>query len=448
MTMGAGRVVYQDLTRIDRSIQSGEFERLEPIASLAQASASSRLHLLGLLSPGGVHSHQSHIEAMVDLVSRTDREVVIHAFLDGRDTPPSSGLQYVQALQDRVASSANISIGSIHGRYFAMDRDRRWDRTLQSLRLLTHGESLYQARTAIEAVEQAYQRGETDEFVAPTKIHHTPCFEDGDDVFFMNFRADRVRQLTNLLLSENTIDGISNLTLPKLNHFVCMTRYEDDIDHATPYAEKVSVVFDAENLTDTWAEVVSKSDKTQLRIAETEKYAHVTYFFSGSQESKWQNESRKLIPSPQVATYDLQPEMSAREVTEELTQAIRSGSYDAIIANYANADMVGHTGKFSAAIQAVEVLDKCLGEVTQAIQDTDSHLVITADHGNVEQMVDERLEQPHTAHTIGLVPCVYVGHRNCKLSSPGGLEDIAPTLLDLMQIAQPAAMTGKTLLRN
>ena len=449
MTIGSGRVVYQDLTRIDKHIHSGEFANLATIQSLTQSSSDSTLHLLGLLSPGGVHSHQNHILSMIELAAQHERKVVLHAFLDGRDTPPRSALNYVKDIQSSLETLPNVSIGSIHGRYYAMDRDQRWDRTLASFRLLTQGQSKNSSKSAVEGIEQAYLREESDEFVKPTRIDGTPLISDGDDVFFMNFRADRARQLTQLFTSNIEVPAEykhSPLVHPNLNQFVCMTHYGNDISSNPAHVKKISVAFDTEEIPDTLAEVVSKKGKTQLRVAETEKYAHVTYFFSGGREELWPGETRHLVPSPRVTTYDKQPEMSAREVTQHLTQTLREGSHDAIIANFANADMVGHTGDYPAALKAVECLDACLDEINKAIMETGSHLAITADHGNVEQMVDERLEQPHTAHTTGRVPFLYKGPKPRVLTPSGGLQDIAPTLLELLSIDHPKTMTGKSLL--
>jgi len=443
MNLGAGRVVYQDLTRINRAIDQGEFARnraLNKCFDRVQAS-SGTLHVMGLLSPGGVHSHEDQIFALLEIAAERGLErVMLHAFLDGRDTPPRSArasLEKAQALFERLG---NGHVASLCGRYFAMDRDRRWDRVRRAYKLLVRGEAPFHATTAVDGLEQAYQRDEGDEFVQPTAIHpdnELPVrFSDGDAVVFMNFRADRARQITRALISED-FDDFERRTTVDLADFVMLTRYADDID--------ASCAFDTPVLTNTLGELMAANGRSQLRIAETEKYAHVTFFFSGGREDPFDGEKRLLIPSPDVATYDLAPAMSAAKVTNELVRAIESGEYDLIVCNYANGDMVGHTGVFDAAVQAVETLDACLGRLEAALAGVGGQMLITADHGNVEQMLDHVSEQAHTAHTSEPVPLVYIGPERITFTGQGTLADVAPTLLELMHMDIPAEMTGKSL---
>jgi 2,3-bisphosphoglycerate-independent phosphoglycerate mutase len=444
MNLGAGRVVYQDLTRISLAIERGEFAKNPVIVGAIDAARSGALHVFGLLSPGGVHSHEDHLFALLELAAARGLErVYLHAFLDGRDTPPKSA---AASLARADALFAKLGIGqtaSIVGRYFAMDRDQRWDRVERAYNLLIRGEAPFHATGAVAALEAAYQRGETDEFVQPTAVHAADSLPvritDGDAVVFMNFRADRAREISRAILSED-FSGFPRRTRVKLSAFVTLTHYADDI--VAPCA------FEPDNLANTFGEYMEKLKRTQLRIAETEKYAHVTFFFSGGREAPFAFEDRILIPSPKVATYDLQPEMSAREVTDRLVEAIRSRHYDAIVCNFANADMVGHTGIFDAAVKAVETLDECLGRIVAAIRETNGECLITADHGNVEQMSDETTGQPHTAHTCEPVPLVYVGARRLQLRSGGTLADVAPTLLTLMQLPVPKEMTGRSLIEQ
>jgi 2,3-bisphosphoglycerate-independent phosphoglycerate mutase len=443
MNLGAGRVVYQDFTRINRAIEQGEFARnraLNRCFDRVEAS-SGTLHVMGLLSPGGVHSHEDQIFALLEIAAeRGIGRVMLHAFLDGRDTPPRSArasLEKAQALFERLG---NGHVASLCGRYYAMDRDRRWDRVSRAYKLLVRGEAPFHATSALDALDQAYQRDESDEFVQPTAIHPTDelpvRFMDGDAVVFMNFRADRARQITRALLSEK-FDEFDRRTTVKLSDFVMLTRYADDID--------TSCAFDTPVLTNTLGEFIAATGRTQLRIAETEKYAHVTFFFSGGREDPFEGEKRLLIPSPQVATYDLAPEMSAAKVTDELVSAIKGGEYDLIVCNYANGDMVGHTGVFDAAVKAVETLDECLGRLEKALATVGGQMLITADHGNVEQMLDHVSEQAHTAHTSEPVPLVYIGPVKVSFAPQGTLADVAPTLLTLMHLDVPAEMTGKSL---
>ena len=444
MNIGAGRVVHQDLTRIDNALSTGALEDNRAINAAIDASVARgrRLHVLGLLSPGGVHSHERHIEALVALARRRARQggqVLLHAFLDGRDTPPRSASASLRRFEARFPSA----LASVTGRYFAMDRDRRWERTERAYRLLACGEAPFRFAIAQAALEAAYGRGEGDEFVQPSAIDSAvgrmPVVADGDAVVFMNFRADRARQLSHAFVDE-AFSGFRRAKRPALAAFVTLTRYADDLPAA--------VAFGPERLTDTVGEVVAKHGLTQLRLAETEKYAHVTYFFSGRREQPFPGEERVLVPSPQVATYDLVPEMRAREITDRLVDAVAAGAHDLIVCNYANGDMVGHTGVFDAAVCAVETVDESLGRVSEALRRSGGQALITADHGNVERMVDANTEQPHTAHTSCPVPLVHIGPERVGFAAGGALADVAPTLLDLMGIRAPAAMAGRSLLRR
>lgn len=439
MNLGAGRIVYQDLTRVDAAIEDGSFfANPELVAACAAAKADGgTLHVMGLLSPGGVHSHEQHLFAMLELAHRAGvPQVAVHAFLDGRDTPPQSARASLEALQALCARLGNARIASVGGRYFAMDRDKRWDRVQRAWEAIVEARAEYRAADALTALEAAYARGETDEFVAPTVLEGAGPMHDGDAVVFMNFRADRARQLTAAFVDPGFTGFAARR--PVLSRFVCLTEY----DAALPAA----VAFPPEDLRNTFGEVVAEAGLTQLRIAETEKYAHVTFFFSGGREAPFAGEERILISSPKVATYDLQPQMSLPELTERLVEAIASGGFDAIVCNIANPDMVGHSGILEAAIRAAEAVDVALGRIVAAVRAAGGALIITADHGNLEMMRDPETGQPHTAHTVGPVPLVYVGDRNVSLRAGGALRDVAPTLLDLMRLPQPAAMTGHSLL--
>ncbi len=443
MNLGAGRVVYQDLTRINRAIVQGEFQRNRSL-NRAFDRAKKRggaLHVMGLLSPGGVHSHEDQLFACIEMaVAAGVERVYLHAFLDGRDTPPRSALASLEKASELCRRLGNASVASIVGRYFAMDRDRRWDRIERAYNLLTRGEAPFHAASATAALEQAYARDENDEFVQPTSIHaegELPVrIRDGDAVVFMNFRADRARQLTRAIVEQDFTEFPRRSTVA-LSDFVMLTRYADDIN--APCAFEPAV------LSNTLGEYLAKLGKTQLRIAETEKYAHVTFFFSGGREDPYDGERRILIPSPKVSTYDQCPEMSARKVTDELVKAIRSGAYDVIVCNYANGDMVGHTGDFDAAVAAVETLDECLGRLETAIDEAGGQMLITADHGNVEKMCDRSTGQAHTAHTSEPVPLVYVGPQQLRFRDHGTLADVAPSLLTLMHLEVPSEMTGRSL---
>ncbi|MBT2746889.1 2,3-bisphosphoglycerate-independent phosphoglycerate mutase [Lysobacter sp. ISL-50] len=440
MNLGAGRIVYQDLTRIDAAIEDASFYANDELraACAAAKSAGATLHLMGLLSPGGVHSHERHIFAMIDLARREGvARVAVHAFLDGRDMPPKSAAPSLQRLQDACAAAGNAHIASISGRYYAMDRDKRWDRQLRAWNAIVEADSEQRAATAQEGLDAAYARGETDEFVAPTVIGEAKPMVDGDAVVFMNFRADRARQLTAAFVDPN-FDGYA-ARRPKLSRFVCLTEYDARLP--------APVAFGPDDLHNTLGELLAAHRLTQLRIAETEKYAHVTFFFSGGREDPYEGESRILVPSPKVATYDLQPEMSCPEVTAKLAEAIRAQSVDVAICNIANPDMVGHTGDLQAAILAAQAVDKALGVIVAAVREVGGALLITADHGNLEMMRDPATGQPHTAHTVGPVPLIYLGPRKAGLRGGGALRDVAPTILDLLGIDQPAEMTGRSLLQ-
>ena len=439
MNIGAGRVVYQDYTRIEHAIETGEFARNEVLAkALDTARAPGRaLHILGLLSPGGVHSHETQIHALLGMAVRSGvRDVRVHAFLDGRDTPPKSAEASLAAMQDKCEKAGGGRIASICGRYYAMDRDKRWERVRQAYDLITQGEAEFRYGSAVEALQAAYARGETDEFVKASLVGEPVPMRDGDVVVFMNFRADRARQLT-LALTDPAFDGFKRERIPQLGYYCTLTRYGDDFSH-------LPAAFPPQTVSNGFGEYLSQRGLRQLRIAETEKYAHVTYFFNGGIEAPYPGEDRILVPSPRVATYDLKPEMSAYEVTDKLTEAIRSRRYDAIICNFANGDMVGHTGKLAAATRAIEVLDECIGRAVAAMQEIGGEVLITADHGNAETMLDTATRQAHTAHTLNVVPLLYVG-RQAKIAEGGALQDVAPTLLSMMGLPQPPEMTGKPL---
>jgi 2,3-bisphosphoglycerate-independent phosphoglycerate mutase len=444
LNIGAGRVVYQDYTRIDVAIRDGEFARnaaLHDAIAVARANDST-MHVLGLLSPGGVHSHERQIAAMVDLAANAAVRIAVHAFLDGRDTPPRSAGPSLDRMADVCARHADARIASVCGRYFAMDRDKRWERVAPAYELLVDGNAQFVVPTARAALDAAYARGETDEFVKPTAVADaqgsTTRMHDGDVVVFMNFRADRAREMTQAL-TDPGFDAFPRHRVPKLARFVTLTSYGDRFSG-------LAVAFAPQTVVNGFGEYLAKLGLSQLRIAETEKYAHVTYFFNGGTESVYPGEDRVLVPSPNVATYDLKPEMSAFEVTDRLVDAIASEHYAAIVCNYANGDMVGHSGDFDAAKRAIEALDTCIGRVVEAARAHGADVVITADHGNAEQMHDATTGQPHTAHTRNLVPFVYVGGRTATLAPGGALQDVAPTLLVIMDLPKPAEMTGHALI--
>jgi len=446
LNIGAGRVVYQDYTRIEAAIASGEFYA-NPVLNQAVATARAKrsaLHVLGLLSPGGVHSHEDQLAAMVKMAAEGGvHAVYVHAFLDGRDTPPRSAAASLETLQQRCSQLAGARIASIVGRYYAMDRDQRWERMLPAYDLITRGQAAHQARDPLTALARAYERGESDEFVAATAIvdfdlegaSAPVSMTDGDVVVFMNFRADRARQMTRALTDPN-FTGFERAFVPRLGYFCTLTSYGADF--------MLPAAFAPQNISNGFGEYIAHLGLRQLRIAETEKYAHVTYFFNGGNETPYAGEDRVLVPSPRVATYDLKPEMSAFEVTDKLVEAIESGQYAAIVCNYANGDMVGHTGNLAAATRAIEVLDECLGRVVESMRQSGGEVLITADHGNAEMMHDETTHQAHTAHTLNEVPLLYIG-RKANIAHGGALQDVAPTLLAMMGLEQPPEMTGKSL---
>ncbi len=440
MNLGAGRVVYQDFPRIGKAIEDGTFFTNPALCETVDGAVSRGrvVHVMGLLSPGGVHSHEQHLLATVELAIRQGaRDIHVHAFLDGRDTPPRSAADSIEWLESELTRLGHGHIVSLIGRYYAMDRDRRWERVEAAYRLISAGRAEYRAASAAEGLAQAYARGESDEFVKATAIGSPTGLVDGDCLIFVNFRADRARQLTRAFTAAD-FEGFERGRLAELSGFVCMTRYQDDIE--------APVAFPPETLTNSLGEVLSRHGLKQLRLAETEKYAHVTFFFNGGRETVFPGEERSLVASPKVVTYDLQPEMSAGQVTERLVEAIEGGQFDFIVCNYANPDMVGHTGVFEAAVRAVETIDHCLGRVVDSLHRADGQLLLTADHGNVEQMNDPRTGQVHTAHTTNPVPLVYVGSTAKRLDE-GALCDIAPTLLYLLGLEQPAEMTGRVLIQ-
>ncbi|WP_416307041.1 2,3-bisphosphoglycerate-independent phosphoglycerate mutase [Neptunicella sp. SCSIO 80796] len=434
VNLGAGRIVYQDFTRITKSIQDGDFFTNPVLVDNIDKAvkAGKAVHLMGLLSDGGVHSHQDHIFAAIKLAAqRGANKIYLHAFLDGRDTPPRSA---ESALKQADALFEELGVGktaSIVGRYYAMDRDNRWDRVQAAYDLITLGKG-HPADNAVAGLQAAYDADKNDEFVPATVIGEPVQMEDGDTVLFMNFRADRAREMTHAFVDKD-FDGFERQSKPALAGFVMLTQYAASID--------APIAFAPEELKNVMGDWLAQHHKTQLRISETEKYAHVTFFYSGGREELYEGEDRILIPSPDVATYDLQPEMNSTELTDKLVEAIESGKYDAIICNYPNGDMVGHSGILSAAIKACEAVDHCIGRVTEALKKVGGECLITADHGNAEKMVDVDSGQAHTAHTNGPVPFIYFG-RDANVRTGGTLSDVAPTMLHLMGMPQPSEMTG------
>ena len=439
--IGAGRVVMQDLPRIDQAIADGSFARNPALAKFIGAlkKSSGTAHVMGLVSPGGVHSHQNHIATLARLLSDAGLKVAIHAFLDGRDTPPQSAESYLASLQADVAHLKGVEIATVSGRYYAMDRDKRWDRLEKAYHALIDGDG-ERAPDAGSAVARSYAAGKTDEFAVPTVIGAYSGMKDGDGVAMGNFRADRAREILTALLDP----GFSGFPCKRIVKFAAalgLTEYSTELNRF------VAAMFPPEDLADTFGEVVARAHLTQLRIAETEKYAHVTFFFNGGREAEFAGESRILVPSPKVATYDLKPEMSAYEVTDKLIEAIDSGRFDVIVVNYANTDMVGHSGNLGATIKAVEAVDRCLDRLSQAVTRAGGTLLITADHGNAEMMRDPETGAPHTAHTLSPVPIVLVNPPAGVVGlTDGRLADVAPTLLALLGLPQPAAMTGHPLI--
>ena len=442
--IGAGRIVYQELTRITKSIEEGDFfSNPELVKAIENCKKNnSKLHILGLVSDGGVHSHNRHLYGLLEMCKRRDLEnVYVHCFLDGRDTPPASAESYLQELEEKMKEKGVGKIASISGRFYAMDRDKRWNRIEKAYSALVKGEG-NKSGSYINAIESSYQKEVFDEFVEPTVIttggKPIATIEDGDSVIFFNFRPDRARQITRALVDKD----FKEFETKKMNlYFVCFTSYDETMPN-------VHIAFKKEQIKNTLGEVVSKNKGTQLRIAETEKYAHVTFFFNGGEEKQYEGEERILVPSPKVETYDLKPEMSAYEVTQKVVEAINSKKFNLIILNFANPDMVGHTGSLPAAIKAVETIDECVGKIVEAILPQKANLIITADHGNAEQMIDYKTGEPHTAHTTNLVPLILISEKeNLKLKE-GKLADIAPTILELMKIEKPKEMTGNSLIEK
>ena len=442
--IGAGRIVYQDLTKITKSIEDGDFfTNPEFIAAIENCKKhNSKLHIMGILSDGGVHGHIRHLYGLLEMAKRRDFEnVYVHCFLDGRDTPPASGESYIIKLQDKMKEKSIGRIASLSGRFYAMDRDKRWQRIQKCYDALVFGKG-NKSGSPIKAIEDSYQKEVFDEFVEPTVICNgdepVATIGKNDSVIFFNFRPDRAREITRALVDPdfNEFETKKDLDL----YFVCFTSYDETMPN-------VHIAFPKETLSNTFGEYISKKGYTQVRIAETEKYAHVTFFFNGGEEKQYEGEERILVPSPKVETYDMKPEMSAYQVTDKVLKAIESDKYDVIILNYANADMVGHTGNLDAAIKAVEALDECVGKVVDEVVKKGGNLLITADHGNAEQMIDYDTGEPHTAHTTNPVPLILISaDSTLKLKSGGKLADLAPTMLDLMKLDKPDEMTGESLL--
>lgn len=439
MNIGAGRVVNQDFTRITKDVRSGEFNHNPILTNTIDDLINSdrALHIFGLLSPGGVHSDEKHIFALIELAaSKGLNKIYLHAFLDGRDMPPQSAKPSIEKAEALFNQLGKGRLATVIGRYFAMDRDNRWERVEQAYDLVSQGVGQYQAATALEALEAAYSRGENDEFVQSTVIGERTPIEDGDAVIFMNFRADRAREISYPFIQDD-FEGFVPKYRPQLSHFVSLTQYKADLP--------TEIAYPPLELNNGLGEVLAKEGLAQLRIAETEKYPHVTFFFNGGEEQVFNGEERILVNSPKVATYDLQPEMSAPEVTEKLVEAIESEKFDVIICNYANPDMVGHTGVFEAIVKAIEAVDTGLGKVFDAVKKVGGEMLVTADHGNAEKTWDNQTNQPHTAHTTTPVPLIYVGKR-ATLQPDGALCDLAPSILYLLGVEQPAEMTGKNLI--
>lgn len=440
--IGAGRVVYQDLTRITKSIADGDFFENEALATAMDKAikAGKAVHIMGLMSPGGVHSHENHIAAVIEMAAKRGAEnIYLHCFLDGRDTPPRSAQASLARFDALFAQLGKGRTASLVGRYYAMDRDNNWDRVEVAYNLLTAAKSEFTVDSAVAGLEAAYARDENDEFVKATEIRaegqEAAIMADGDAVIFMNYRADRAREITRAF--ETDFTSFERAQTPALTDFVMLTQYAENIHFPAAFLPAT--------LENTLGEWLSKKGKKQLRISETEKYAHVTFFFNGGVENEFDGESRSLVASPKVATYDLQPEMSSQELTEKLVAAIKSGEFDTIICNYPNGDMVGHTGVYDAAVKACETLDSCIGQVVAAIQSVDGQLLITADHGNAEMMINPETGGIHTAHTNLPVPLIYVGNKDLTLKEGGKLSDLAPTMLTLSDMEIPAEMTGQVL---
>ncbi len=441
--IGSGRFVFQDLSRVNKAVKDGSFFSNEALCQAVDTAIAKdkALHVMGLLSEGGVHSHELQIMAMLELAAKRGlKKIYLHAFLDGRDVPPRSATSSLKLAEETFAKIGVGRIATITGRFYAMDRDKRWERVQSAYNLIAKGESEHQAKTALEGLEAAYQRNESDEFVPPTAIvgenNEVVCLDPEDSVVFMNFRADRAREISQAITDADFNDferGCPHHT----GCYVTLTEYHQNFTYPIAYP-----TIDVKN---GLGEVLSNAGLTQLRLAETEKYAHVTFFLNGGRDEPFPGESRILVPSPKVKTYDMQPEMNAAIVTDHLVESINSGEFDVIICNYANCDMVGHTGMLDAALIAVETIDGCLKQITDALAGVGGQMLITADHGNIEQMVDEETGQPHTAHSMNKVPLLYLGGHNTTLADGGSLADLAPTILSLLGVAQPKEMTGRSL---
>ncbi len=446
MAIGAGRVIHQDLTRINAAIADGSFYRAEALVNLLNHIGNGRVHIMGLFSPGGVHSHSDQILALTKHLCELKQPLSVHCFLDGRDTPPQSALESIETLESLLKSHEVPDIASISGRYYAMDRDKRWERVARAYDMLTGIEGSLVEESGITALKSAYARDESDEFVQPTRTRDFHPVQDGDAVIFMNFRADRARQLSGAFLYDD-FTGFKRRIRPQLTRFVTLTPYSKEINEQT-HSIEVSTLFPNPVVANSLGQCFEQHGLRQLRIAESEKYAHVTYFFSGGKEAVFENETRNIVPSPKVHTYDLQPEMNAPQLTDEIIQALQSGSYDAIICNYANGDMVGHTGNFEASVKAVECVDHCLSRLFEACEKHNGYCFVTADHGNVESLFDHHSNQANTAHTSNPVPFVYVGPRTLKFKEKGAITDIAPTILHTMDLPIPPEMSGTSLIES
>ena len=443
--IGAGRIVYQDLAKITKAIQDGDFfSKTEFVKAIENCKANnSKLHLMGLLSDGGVHSHNRHLYGLLELAKRKDFEdVYVHCFMDGRDTPPASGENFVIDLENKMKEKGVGKIASISGRFYAMDRDKRWERVEKAYNALVNGEG-EKSNSATVAIEESYRQELFDEFIKPTVICNSngeplAKIEENDSIIFINFRPDRAREITRAIVDKE-FDGFET---NKMNtYFVCMTPYDETMPN-------VDIAYRKEEIRNTFGEYISRRGLKQLRIAETEKYAHVTFFFNGGEEKQYEGEDRILVPSPKVETYDLKPEMSAYEVCDKVVEAIKSEKYDSIILNFANPDMVGHTGNTDAVVKALEAIDECVNKVVEAVKEVNGTLLITADHGNCEQMIDYKTGEPQTAHTTNPVPLAIVGLPSNKKIREGRLADLAPTMLDIMGLEKPDEMTGESLIEN